>query len=216
VSPVARPAEIVTATLCVSFATETVHGPVGVPVSEAELAVLLHDWIPGAPEYDPEAPTLRLAGQTAWGDRVDLPMDQVGRRVPGPDARRILDRLAARAGRPVPTVDPSSSAADVVAAYVDLLNLGRRAAAAKLWMPTMRPPDLPAADAHIDVKVEGVKRLRFVPAWRDATWVRALYHEATGEADAPYREAAFTLGRDEDGIFRLVSFQAGDAVPTGR
>jgi hypothetical protein len=216
-SPVARPKEMAVGTLCVRYESASETDPVAVPVSAGDLEVLLHDWVVGGPPaYDSDAPTLLLVGATAWGDRVSLPMDQVGIRVPGPDAERILDRLVGRTGRPVPTIDASSTAEDVVAAYVDLLNADLRDEATALWHP-LGKPDLPTGYSRIGYKVEGVRPLRFVSAYQDAVAVTGLYGVVPADgSNADYRETVFTLGRDDQGVFRIVNVHAGDVVETGR
>lgn len=229
ISPTGRPDDMVSAILCVRYQTATEHRPLPIDVSSADLQVLLADRAarthpaPPAGDCGPDTPSWRLVGRTAWGDLtvVDAWCGQWGDGRghywdPGPQAQRVLDRLVAEAGTPTPTIDAASSAADVVAAYVDLLNAGDRKGAAALWHPRIARPELPTQFGRIDYKVEGVRELRFVSAWRDAVAVRALYREQVGDGYVPYREAVFMLGRDGAGVFRIVSTQLGDVVETGR
>jgi hypothetical protein len=228
-SPLGRPDDMTNAVLCVRYQTATEHAPLEVDVPESDLEVLLADRAarehPAEPAGDcgPATPSWQLAGRTRWGDLTAVDSwcgqwsDERGHYWrPGADAQRILDRLVTEAGRPAPTVDAGSSAEDVVAAYVDLLNAGDRSRAAALWHPVAGPPDLPTTYSRVDYKVEGVKSLPRISAWRDATLVRALYREQVGDVYVPYREASFTLGRDEEGVFRIVGMQLGDVVETGR
>ena len=223
----ARPGEMTDAVLCVRFETAGEHAPQRVPVSPADLEVLLADRrspsVPMAPPKGCAQPAdLRLVGVTAWGDLTTAQLwcglwsdDRRGLRKPGPQAREVLDRLVAQAGSPRLAVDPGSSAAEVVAAYVDLLNAHDRDGADALWHRLGRP-DLPTAYTRIDYKLESVRPLPTVSAYRDATAVTALYREVVRDALTPYRRATFTLGRDEDGVLRIVRLDVGEVVETGR
>ena len=102
-----------------------------------------------------------------------------------------------------------------MAAYVDHLDDGNRAEASALWM-SLVPVRLPAGYTRIDYKVEDVRLLRKISAYRDATAVTALYREVVRDADLPYRRATFILGRDEHGAFRIVSVNVGQVIATGR
>ncbi|MCW2774386.1 MAG: hypothetical protein JWN91_2712 [Nocardioides sp.] len=228
-SPVGRAGEMTSAVLCANYETASDQGPQQAAVPADDLAILLADRVArrrdtaAPPESCSQPADLRLLGVTAWGDVTEtylwcgLWSDERGHYWrPGADAQRILDRLVEEAGSPTPTVDAGSSAEDVVAAYVDLLNAGDRSGAAALWHPVAGPPDLPTMYSRVDYKVEGVKSLPRISAWRDATLVRALYREQIRDAYVPYRETSFTLGRDEEGVFRIVSMQLGDVVETGR
>ncbi|KQW46071.1 hypothetical protein ASC77_19450 [Nocardioides sp. Root1257] len=228
ISPVAGPDEMVAATLCVSYQTETEHDPQGVPVPARDLAILLadrashHDPV-STEDCDPDTPSWELVGATAWGDLVTADgwcgAWNDGRGIggpPGPAAQRVLDRLVGHTGRPVPTVDATSTAEQVVAAYVDLLNADLRDEALALWHP-LGTPDLPVGYGHVDAKVESVRPLRSISAYGDATAVTALYREVPPDgAFTDYREATFTLGRDQQGVFRIVHVDLGKVVPTGR
>lgn len=213
-SPIARPAEMVAATLCVRYPTATEAEPVAIDVPDADLPALLDDWTRRDAAYDPEAPQLDLVGETAWGDRTSRYLD-LTRWAPGPEAQIVLDRLLDRAERPAPQVDASSSAGEVVAAYVDLLNAHDTAGATALWH-RLGTADLPEGYTRIDYKLEGVRPLRTISAYPDATAVRALYREVVRDADTPYRETVFTVGRDEDGVLRIVHVNVGEVIETGR
>ncbi len=227
-SPVARPADMDTAVLCARYETDGRTVPRAVAVPPADLRVLLADREErddrrAPPKGCAQQADLELVGTTVWGDTTAAHLwcgmwsdEQGGYWGVGAPAERILDRLVREAGTPVTTVDADSSAEDVLAAYVDLLDAGDRKAAAALWHPMAGRPELPALYSHIDYQVEGVRELRFVSAWQDATAVQALYRERIRDAYVPYREAVFMLGRDEQGVFRIVSMQLGDAVETGR
>ncbi|MFC6342230.1 hypothetical protein ACFP8W_09595, partial [Nocardioides hankookensis] len=215
-SPVARPDEMMVATLCVSYETETDHDPQGVPVSADDLAVLLAD---RADHHEPvsndecpvDTPSWVLVGTTRWGDLVTADgwcgIWNDGRGIggpPGPEAQRVLDRLVRHTGRPVPAVDASSTAEQVVAAYVDMLDADLRDEALALWHP-LGTPDLPVGYGHVDAKVESTRALRSISAYDDATAVTALYREVPPDgAYTDYREAVFTLGRDDQGVLRIV------------
>jgi hypothetical protein len=77
--------------------------------------------------------------------------------------------------------------------------------------------ELPTSYSRIDLKVEGVRPLRFISAYRDATAVTALYRVVPADGSwVDYHEARFVVGRDEDGQFRIVDVEIGVVVPTGR
>ena len=62
-----------------------------------------------------------------------------------------------------------------------------------------------------------MRELRFLSAYGDATAVTALYREVPADGSwVDYREATFTVGRDENGRLGLVHLALGDVVPTGR
>jgi hypothetical protein len=215
-SPVARPGEMVVGTLCVHYPTASDSEPIGVGVPDEDLSVLLDDGQQTRPDagYDIHAPTLLLVGETAWGDLTSRYYDAGW--APGPDAQAILDRLVAEAAPPTPEVDAGSSAEEVVAAYVDLLNAGDRDGAAALWHRLAGTPPIPQGYTRIDYKVEGVRPLRRISAYGDATAVTALYREVVRDAYAPYRRATFNVGRDEDGVLRIVHVNVGEVIDTGR
>lgn len=227
-SPVGRPADMRAAVLCARYDTATQHRPLEVDVPPADLQVLLadreeRDDLVAPPKGCEQPVDLQLVGTTAWGDVTVAHLwcglwsdERGGYWSLGAPAERIIDRLVAEAGTPTPTIDATSGAEEVVAAYVDLLNAGDRTGAAGLWHPMAGRPELPTRYSRIDYKVEGVRKLRFVSAWQDATAVEAIYRERVGDAVVPYREAIIVLGRDEDGVFRIASFQLGDVVETGR
>jgi hypothetical protein len=216
-SPVGQPEEMVAATLCVTYHAVTDQRPQPAPVNAKQLEVLLHDRVPGAPPpYDVDRPALLLVGETAWRDRTELSMDGVDGWVPGPDAQRILNRLTWYADRPIPTVDASSTAEYVVAAYVDLLNADAYNEMMELWHP-LSTPDLPSGPWSIDYEFESVRPLPSISAYADATAVTGSYRQVPADGSyTPYREATFVLGRDDQGVFRLVSVQIGKVVETGR
>ncbi|GAB3199441.1 hypothetical protein GCM10027062_16110 [Nocardioides hungaricus] len=213
-SPVARPGEMTTAVLCVRYQTVSELDPLPVPVSPDDLRVLLTDRVPAPPNgpYNPDAPTLLLVGETAWGDRVYRIMSDPGRLGPGPDARRILDRLVAEAGTPRPTVDESSSPSEVVAAYVDLLDVGDRTGAAALWSG---PADLPELYSEIGYKEERMRFIRTTAPGQVVAEVVALYREQVRDAYTPYRRATFRLVLERGG-YRIREIKVGEAVATGR
>jgi hypothetical protein len=228
-SPVGRPDEMTAAVLCVRYQTATEQPTREVTIPTDDLAVLLADRtarahpVPPPGDCPPNTPDWTIVGVSAWGDLTTTWTwcgawsDEAGHYWrPGADAQRILDRLVAEAGRPVPEVDAQSSASEVVAAYVDLLNAGDRDGAVALWHPVTGPPELPTTSSHIDYKEEGVKKFPQISAWWDATQVTALYREQIRDAYVPYRQVVFTVGRDEQGIFRIVGMQLGDVVETGR
>jgi hypothetical protein len=189
---------------------------VAVPVPDDDLPVLLADWVRSDHPLRDQVPPLMLVGRTAWGDQTARYLVSDDTWAPTPAARAVLDQLIAEADPPAPTIDETSTASDVLAAYVDLLNAGDRSAAAALWHPMAGGPQLPPPGAHIDYQVEEVRRLRFVSAWWDATWVRVRYREQVRNRDAPYRQAIFTFGRNQRGVFRIASFQLRDGAETGR
>lgn len=216
ISPVAGPDEMVAATLCVSYDTTIEHDPQGVPVPADDLAVLLADRARhrdpvGTEGCDVDTPSWVLVGSSAWGDLVTADgwcgVWNDGRGIGGPpglEAQRVLDRLLGHTGRPLPTIDTSSTAADVVAAYVDLLNADDRDGALTLWHP-LGTPDLPVGYSQIDYKPEGVRPLPRISAYGDATAVTGLYREVPADGSSTdYREATFTVGRDQQGVFRIV------------
>ncbi len=228
-SPVGWPDEMVSAVLCARYETATEHGPQQVVVPDADLALLMEDretrrQEAASPPDECEQPAdLQLVGATAWGDLTStylwcgLWSDERGHYwTPGPEALGVLDRLVAEAGSPSATVDAGSSAEEVVAAYVDLLNAGDRDGARAL-LHRLAQVELPTSFARIDFKVEGVREVRYISAYGDATAVTALYREVPTDGSwVDYREATFLVGRDEDGQFRIVNLEVGEVVPTGR
>lgn len=211
-SPVARPEEMVVGTLCVLHESKGADEVVPVEVPEEDLALLLTDGHVSGGGF-PGGPTLVLVGKSAWGD-VTSRLLSAGW-TPGPEAQAVLDDLIAQTEPPAPRLDAGSSAAEVVAAYVDLLNRGDRAEASALWQSQV-PVRLPAGYLRVDWFLLDVRPLPRISAWRDATAVVGVYREVVRDASPPTREATFTLGRDENGAFRIVGVDVGEVIRTGR
>lgn len=195
VSPIGRPAEMVTGVLC--------SGALSIPVPAADLAVLLDDAVPEE-HGSPDPPDVTLVGTTAWGDTT---MATAGTDWwPGPEALQVLDRLVAEAGTPDATLDSSSTPAEVVSAYVGRLNAGDAAGADALWMSLVPIPQTPHTASYVGADIRKVRSMPFVSAWRDATAVTTRYREVLRDGSgADYRTVVFVLGRDENGAFRIVS-----------
>jgi hypothetical protein len=120
--------------------------------------------------------------------------------------RRSLRAQRAAAALPVETLDAAATPSDVVTAYVRRLAVGDDAGADALWISLVPVPSEPPFDPRAPFEITDVKRLRFVSAWRDAVAV-TVRHELPSPAygeDTSYGEVVFTLGRDENGAFRIV------------
>lgn len=176
-----------------------------VPVTERELRVLQDDVRPegSGPPIPPELVGVAMVGSTEWGDleRFTVGTDWW----PGPEARRVLDRLVDAAGDPELRTDASATPEEVVAAFVGLLNVDDSAHAMALWMSQVRMTEPPTVYAY-GAEVLDVRPLPTVSAWPDATAVTTRWRQAwEGRVDIEERRVVFMLGRDENGAFRIVS-----------
>lgn len=197
-------------TLCIRYRTA---GPIAVPVGLGQLAILLRDRRRGAlPDHPPGGPSLTLTGMTPQGGQVAAQLDDPGW-ILGGRSLQIVDELIAEAGDPTVPIDADSTPAEVLAAYAGRLNAGDRVGATALWASRVAVPALPAPDAYIGVNVHKVRPLPFVSSWRDAVAVTTHYRELPSGPglDIGYYEVVFRLGRDEQGIFRILS--AGALTP---
>lgn len=207
-SPVARPGEMTSAIACVRYESASTRPVRAVEVPAGDLRVLMADLAERDARqhrYEPcgpDVPSVALVGATAWGDRTALWSScgvfetPGGGWAPSPRAQAIIDRLVAEAGAVLPSVDASSTASQVVAAYVDLVNAGDREAAAALWVGDAQ---LPPEGLRIGFKGGNERPLRSVSSWRDAVSVEAVYWEydeegASGDDD----EVRFLVVRDSD------------------